>query len=103
MIPLAHANLIDILGVESLPLEERVQLVEQATDLVEMRTVTRIMEVLNTTEREAFMNLLNAEDDDAVTALIDRKNIDVMTIAQEETEKLKHELLGVATEARNDI
>lgn len=102
MIPLTHANIIEILGIEALPLEERVALVEEATNLVETRTLARMMELLSPTEQEALANLMEAQDDAAIDALIERKGIDVITLAQEETEKLKQELLVVAERAKND-
>lgn len=100
MIPLTHANIIELLGIESLPLEERISIVEEAANLVETRTLARMMDMLSPQEQEAFTNLMEAGDDAALTALIDRKNIDMFAIASEETEKLKHELLGVAERAK---
>lgn len=99
MIPLNHANLIELLHIEALPLEERIMLVEDTTDLVEARTIARIAGMLSPTEQRSLVELMDAHDDDAVDALLDRRNVDIFAIAKEETDKVKQELFGVAQAA----
>lgn len=95
-IPLTHANIIQLLAIESLPLDERKEIVTVATDLVETRTFNKVMIQLGDEQKEQFAEVLEKEDVDAVGEFLEKNNIDLMAITEKEVEKVKQELLDIA-------
>ena len=95
-IPLTHANIIQILGIESLSLDERKAIVEEATNLVEMETFNRVMERLDEASQKELATALENKDDDAVADIFTKNQINIMEIAESETEKVKQELVKIS-------
>lgn len=95
-IPLTHANIIQILGIESLPLDERKTIVENATNLIETETLNRIMERLDEANREKFVTALEKNEDDIVAEIFANADINILEIAESETEKIKHDLVNLS-------
>jgi hypothetical protein len=97
-IPLTHANIIHILGIEFLPLDERKEIVESTLELVETRAFNRVMASLKKSQRAKFAKLVESEELDEVAKFLEKDKIDLLAIFEEEIEKVKHELLEVAKE-----
>jgi hypothetical protein len=96
---LAHVNIIEMLGVESLPIEKRQEIVMSALELVETRTLNRVLSMLDETSQDGFERLLHElEDTEKVAAFLQTHGIDYMKISEEEVEKIKEELLESAEE-----
>ncbi len=93
-IPLTHVNIIQMLGIKSLSLDERKEIVESAIELVETRTFNRVMRALPESKREELIKLLEAEDQEAVSLLLAQNQIDLVVLTEEEVEKVKQELLS---------
>lgn len=94
---LTHVNIIELLGVETLAVEKRVTLVTQAIDLVEARTLSRVLEVLPKEKQETFADLLAREDHGAVQELFLEHDVDYLRFIEEETEQTKRDLQAVLT------
>jgi hypothetical protein len=93
-IPLAHVNIIEMLGIQSLPLDQRQEIVMSAVELVETRSLNRILEMMDQTSREGFERLLHDTDDIIpITTFLQTHGIDYIKITEEEVEKVKQELL----------
>ena len=92
---LANANIIHLLGIESLPLDERKEITESAVELVEARTLNRIAGMLDETKQQELIGHLEAENSDAVSEFLNQNQIDLIAITEEEVEKVKQELLEV--------
>src|SRR3990167_8460924 len=97
-LPLTHANIINLLGIESLPLDERKEILMTAVELVETRTFNRVMERLPDNTKEELTKLLEAEDADAMADFLGRYNMDLVGITEEEVEQVKQELLKTSKE-----
>lgn len=98
-VPLTHANIIKLLGVESLPMEDRQAIVENATELVETRVLARILGMLSDAKKNEFGKIVESADTDAVSRFFEENNIDYVALTEEEIEGVKQELLEVAKEA----
>lgn len=92
-IPLTHANIIELLGIASLPLGERKEIVMKAIELVETRTFNQVMDQLEEGEQERLSEALDAEDHDTITELLETAGVDLLALTEEEVERVKHELL----------
>ncbi len=93
MIPLSHANIIDLLGLAPLPLDERQEIVESAAELVEMRTMNRVLGALEDVQKLALLSALEEEDSVAVADIFSKNQIDIVAIVEDEVEKGKQELV----------
>lgn len=96
-LPLTNANIIHLLGIESLSLDERKEIVESALELVETRTQNRVMEMLNESQRKELTEFLEKEDLDAIHDLLEKNKINLLSLTEEEVEKVKRELLSETT------
>lgn len=91
---LSHVNIIDMLGVASLPIEKRQEIVMSAVELIETRTLNRVLGMLDQTSQEGFERLLHdPEDTDKIGTFLQTHGVDYMKITEEEIEKVKQELL----------
>jgi len=98
-IPLTHVNIIEMLGIASLSDEVKHDIVMSAVELIETRTLTRILDTLDETSREGFERLLHdSEDVQAISSFLIGHGIDYLKITEEETEKVKEELLPLGEE-----
>jgi hypothetical protein len=95
-IPLTHANIIQILGIESLPLDDRKAIVEEATNLVEAETFNRVMEKLDEADGAELVQALEKKDDDAIVNIFSKNQINILEISEAEAEKVKQEMVKVA-------
>ncbi|HXF44102.1 MAG TPA: DUF5663 domain-containing protein [Candidatus Paceibacterota bacterium] len=93
-LPLTHANIVKLLGLESLPLDERKEILESASELVETRTFNRVMEVLPEAKRAEFSAMLESQNKEKLPDFFNQNNIDLVAITEEEVEKVKQELLA---------
>lgn len=95
-IPLTHANIINLLGIESLPLDERKEIVMKAIELVEVRTFNRIIDQLKGQSQKQFIQALEKDNEDMIARLLEENKIDLLALSEEEIEKMKWELLELA-------
>lgn len=101
--PLSHANIIEILGVQTLPIEKRTALVDAVIDLVDARVRNRVLEALTEKEREHFITLLESEDEDVLANFLDDNNIDLLKLSEEEVQKAKEELVDFTEKVEEEI
>ena len=95
-ISLTHANIIELLGVESLPLEKRHEIVESVAELVEARVRNRILESLDESKQSELNPILRTGDSEALGKFLVDNGINYLQLMEEETERVKQELLKVA-------
>lgn len=88
-------NIISLLGIESLPDGEKVEILQKMTDLVQKRITLHILEKLSPEEQVAFVNADQKNDDEKVKDILESNNIDMLKVAEKEISKLKKELKGV--------
>ena len=95
---LPYANIINILGIASVPYEERVEIVAKATELIDTRVRARVLERLNAQAQEEFAALLEQENEDQLIEFFVKHGIDMPALIEEETNRLKEELAELARE-----
>jgi len=93
---LLEANIIEELGLESLPEERKIAIVQMMTDLVQKRVMLRIMEILSEAEKDEFEKLLKEKGESApeVAEFLKEKIPNLDEIVKEEIIKVKEEALG---------
>jgi hypothetical protein len=96
---LSHANIINLLGVEALPLDEKKEILETATELVEIRVLSRLLNLITRDEQKKFQWHLDRDEMEKALSVIKNKGISLNDLYDEEIEKVKNELLYIAEEA----
>lgn len=96
---LTHANIINLLGIEALPLDEKKEILETATELVETRVLSRLLNLISSAEQKKFQWHLDRNEMDKALSVIKNKGISLSDLYDEEIEKVKSELLYIAEEA----
>jgi hypothetical protein len=97
--PLSQANIITLLGVESLPQGDREELLETATQLVETRVLARVVHLLSDAELQKFNWHMERDEMEFATTLLKQKGISLFDLYDEEVERVKKELLSINEEA----
>lgn len=96
-------NIIKILGIESLPDERKIEIVEMATDLVQKRLVARVLENLPAEEQEEFAQILGVDDQQKLQDYMDKHVPNFADMLAEEVNKVKEELTGLAGQIDADL
>ncbi len=98
-IPIDDQNLIKILGIESLPDERKLELIDKASALVEKRIFLRLLNSLTDQKRQEFENLLDSENSEAIGLFMEQNAEDLPQWITEETLKIKQEMANLASAA----
>ena len=91
---LLQANIIGIMGLESLPDEEKSALLDKMQDLVQKRVGLRVMDELS--DEDALKMAEFENDPEGALTFIAQKMPDFETIVNDEIVKLKAEMAAVA-------
>ncbi|NQV00877.1 MAG: hypothetical protein HQ537_02035 [Parcubacteria group bacterium] len=89
---LLQKNIISLLGLESLPEEKKIQLLEKLTDLVFKRTIIKVMELLSEADQEELGKLIDAGDSEKTNAFIAEKVPNFEEIMNKEIISVKEEM-----------
>ena len=85
-------NIIKILGIESMPDERKVQIVNQVTELVLKRLMIRILEVLDEAKQKEFAALLEKGEQQGIAGFIQTNVPNFPQWMNEELQKIKGDL-----------
>lgn len=88
---LKEKNIIEVLGLESLPLETQEKIVSTAVEVVDMRCLDRILGKLDDQEKESLIELLEKKNEENVSDFFRQKNINIPEIIEEEIQRFKEE------------
>ena len=88
-------NIISLLGLQTLPDEKKLALLDKMSNLAQKRISLRILEQLNEAEQEAFVAATAASDEEKLKEILAAKKIDLAALVEEETVKLKDEMKSV--------
>lgn len=94
---LLNENIIALLGLEALPDEEKVAMIEKMTDLVQKRVILRVMDLL--AEEDAAKMAEMEKNPEEVIAFIAEKVPNFDQIMQEEIVRLKQEMIDATEQA----
>jgi hypothetical protein len=93
-------NLIKILGLEDLPDERKVQVLEKVNQLVQQRLLIRVVDSLSEADLATFQKLLDGDDQSAVNDFLQTHVPQMTEWLQEELVKVKEELGGLAAKTQ---
>lgn len=89
-------NIIGELGLEALPEERRVEIINKLTDLVQQRVMLHIAEKMSDTDAEELQKLMTekGETDPAVMTFITEKIPGIPSVIRDELITVKKELIA---------
>lgn len=88
-------NIINLLGIASLPDEQKMEIVERMSEIVERRVVLRLAESLSKEDMDQLARIGEKSPEEAA-AFLREKNPHIDDLVREEVEKAKKEAMGVA-------
>ena len=86
-------NIISLLGLEDLPIENRAQLVDELTQILEVRVLSSAYDTLNEDQAQHLDSLLNDNNPELVTTFIQENVPNLSEIFTTQIENLKSELV----------
>lgn len=86
------ANIIEDLGLGVLPEEQKVNLLAAVTELIGVRLMTRVHEVLPEKDREEFVKSVESGSPEELFSWLKERGVDFDTILLEEIAKAKDNL-----------
>jgi hypothetical protein len=89
----AQDNIITLLGLEDLPLENRAQLVDELTQILEVRVLSAAYDTLSEEQAQHLDGLLNDDNPESVTQFIQANVPNLSEIFATQVENLKLELV----------
>lgn len=95
---ISQANIITLLGIESLPEDEKKEIVMSMIELIEARVLERVLGSLDEKGREKLLEKMEEEDLENLLDLLVQNNIDLAALYDEEILKAKVELAKIAAE-----
>ena len=84
-------SLIEILNLKDLSPEAQKDVITMAVDVVESRSLNRVLDRLDDKDREVFKKFMENENDDGLGVFLEERNIDIAEIIKEETVRFKEE------------
>lgn len=95
---IGEQNLIALLGLESLPDEQKISILNKATDLVQQRVFNRLVVNMSEEQKDQFLAAVEARDDKTIADLMATAaaGVELLAIINEEIVKVKNELTGIA-------
>ena len=94
-IPIDEQNIISILGIEDLDDERKLQMIEQASDLVQKRLLLRILDSLSADKVAEFEAVIDKDDQGALGQFLATNAPDLTEWMFEEVNKLKQEFADI--------
>jgi len=91
-------NIIALLGLEDLPIENRAQLVDELTQILEVRVLSAAYDTLSEDQAQYLDTLLNDNNPELVTNFIQENVPTLSEIFATQVENLKAELVQHKTE-----
>ena len=82
---------LEILGITDSPQEVQDEILSKAVSIVETRALTEILKQLDAGEQDTLSDIFEARDDEKLHSFLAKKNIDLATLLEKETVKLKQE------------
>lgn len=87
------SNIIEELGIESLPDDKKAVLVASMIDLIQKRIVVRLIEGLSEDDLGKFADIVETKDPEALAQFANSHGKNLEEITKEETIKLKSEMI----------
>lgn len=91
--PIVREHIINLLNLDYLPDAQKAVLLDKMVEVVNQRTLLRILEGLDTAKKDEFRKLLDSGTDEALQQFIQVNVPDFVAMLTEETIKLKEEVV----------
>jgi hypothetical protein len=88
-------NIIEALGIGSLPDDKKIELLEKCAELVQQRLLLRLVKSLSESKREQFTQVLDSGDQKRLEGFLAQEAPDFLDWVTEETEQVKQRLLDL--------
>ncbi|MBI4272361.1 hypothetical protein HY621_00730 [Candidatus Uhrbacteria bacterium] len=92
---LLSQNIIQLLGLQSLPEDRQVAIVTKMVELVEKRILVRILDAIKESEKDEANRIFTSGTDDEKASFI-QSHANLTQLIEEEVVKIKQELLDEA-------
>lgn len=86
------SNIIEDLGLEPLSEEEKLKVIASLTDLIGMRCMVRMHEMLPESDRKSFSSMMEGNNTEEAIHWLDERGIQFEEVLLEEIAKLRAEL-----------
>lgn len=84
-------NLVEILGLEDLPIEGQVEIIDKSVDVIEKRCLNTILDSLDEKGKKQFATVLDKKEPGEVAEFFKEKNINMKEILEKEVVRFKKE------------
>lgn len=98
-----NQNLIQALGLENLPIEAKTQIVQDVSQVLEMRTLERAYESLTEEQQAALDTLLDSGEDQKIIEFLQTNISNMQELYLEEFTKVKAELSEKLAEYKTQV
>lgn len=96
---LEKENIINVLGISALPDEQKIKIVEQASELVQKRLLLRIADSLSEEKRVELMQIIDSGEEAGLSNFLQNNCPRFADWFGEELLKVKQEMAGLANAA----
>lgn len=98
-----NQNIIEALGLQNLPIEAKTQIVQDVSQVLEMRSLERAYEALDEEEQAELDAILDSEENEKLISFLQKKVPNMKEIYMEEFTKVKAELAEKLAEYKEQI
>lgn len=98
-----NQNLIEALGLQDLPIEAKTQIVQDVSQVLEMRSLERAYEALTEDQQAELDTILDNGEDEKLVRFLQEKVPNMKEMYLEEFTKVKAELSEKLTEYKEQI
>jgi hypothetical protein len=89
-----QSNIIKLLGLESLPDERKIELLDKVTELVQKRILIRVAQPLSMEDRTKLLELAQGEKQEELNEFVAQKAPNMDMIIEEEVILVKQEMVS---------
>ena len=94
-------DLIKLLGLEELPYQEQIRIIDQATEILERRVLERVLPELTAEQQEELKQAI--EEEGAGLQYLEEHVENFTQIVQEEVKQVRKEMFATKEQAREDV
>jgi len=94
-------DLIKLLGLEELPYQEQIRLIDQATEILEYRVLERVLPELTAEQQDELKQAI--EETGAGLQYLEEHVENFTQIVQEEVKQVRKEMFATKEQAREDV
>ncbi|MEX1014519.1 MAG: hypothetical protein WDZ80_05150 [Candidatus Paceibacterota bacterium] len=94
-------NIINLLEIDSVSFENKQEIIEKSTELIEQKSLNKVLESLDENNIDKFKELLENQNEEEIYDFLKQENIDLIKIIEEETKEVRKSILENLKELEN--